>query len=407
MDYKKALLNKLLEKYEKSKIFSGKSKVERRIKIDFTKKEFPHYDLENVEAKENIHYALKELEGEGVIEIKWAKFEEGNIVEKVFLNTQNLEKAYEIAKREPKESILNRMAEKLLNLKKDVRGIWLSDFIDYELENIKAKNYPSYLPKEEDLFELTLKALKGIDEKGDEELLERVFSKRYLKGSKEFEKVRGKVFAVLKEFFLKEDVEEKEAFEKIGIVKTIEEILFFGSLKVSLKGNILDFSLFPFGASLNSLSIKELQIIDLSCEKIITVENKANFYYLIKDADLKNDFILYLGGFYSPSKRLFLEKLYEFIKEKNKPVKIFHWGDIDLGGFKIFLKLKEIIPDLIPLYMDRETLIKYKDLGEPLEKVYEEKLRNLLEKQDFKEFHDVIKEMLKLGIRLEQEAVIS
>jgi hypothetical protein len=407
MDYKKALLNRLLEKYEKSRMFSGESKIERRIKIDFSKKDFPFYDLENIEAKENIHFALKELEKECIVEIKWVKFEKGNIVEKVFLNLENLQKAYNIAKREPKELVLNRMIEKLLGLKENVKQKWLLNFIDFEINKIKTKkNYPTYLPKEENLFNLALKALKGIDEKGDEEVLERVFSKRFLKSSKEFEKIKAKVFIILKQFLFKEDIEENEAFEKIGIVKTIEEILFFGSLKVKLKGKILDFSLFPFGASLNSLSVKEIDIIDISCDRIITIENKANYYDFIKDGELEKDFIIYLGGFYSPSKRLFLEKLYKFINKKNKDIKIYHWGDIDLGGFKIFLKLKEIVKELEPLYMDKDTLTKYRTFGEPFGEDYEEKLKDLLKKEEYTDFHEVIEKMLKLKIRLEQEAII-
>jgi len=220
----------------------------------------------------------------------------------VFLNLENLEKAYCAAKREPKNAILNRMAEKLSRFKKETKSEWLLGFADFEIERIREKKiYPAYLPKKEELFNLTLKALKGIEQKGDEEVLERVFIKRYLKDSKKFERVKSKVFGVIKDFLFKEDIEEDEAFERIGILKTIEEILFCGALKVTVAGSILDFSAFAYGISLNSLSVREMEILDISCSRIITVENKANYYELIKDANSKGDFIVYLGGFYSPS----------------------------------------------------------------------------------------------------------
>ncbi|MDN5330866.1 MAG: hypothetical protein PWP45_91 [Tepidanaerobacteraceae bacterium] len=408
MDLRKAIVSRLLDKYERSRRFSGDAKIEKRITLNFSKGEFPFYDIENVESKENVHFALKELEKEGIIKIKWVKFEEGNIVEKVFLNLENLEKAYGAAKREPKDAILKRMAEKLSSFKQEIKSEWLLGFANFEIERIREKkSYPAYLPKEEELFDLTLKALKGIEQKGDEEVLERVFSKRYLKDSKKFERVKGKVFAVIKDFLFKEDIEEDEAFEKIGILKTIEEILFCGALKATVAGSVVDFSAFAYGTSLNSLSVREMEILDISCSRVITVENKANYYELIKDANSKGDFIVYLGGFYSPSKRLFLEKLYCFIKAANKNVEFYHWGDIDLGGFKIFVKLKEIIRELNPLYMDVETLEKYKAFGEPFGRDYEERLRELLGKEEYGEFHGVIEKMLELKIRLEQEAIIA
>ena len=47
-------------------------------------------------AREWIHQAIEELKASGVIEVKWVKYKENEEVERVYLNTLQLEKAYQI-----------------------------------------------------------------------------------------------------------------------------------------------------------------------------------------------------------------------------------------------------------------------------------------------------------------------
>ncbi|MDD3198665.1 MAG: DUF2220 family protein, partial [Eubacteriales bacterium] len=94
------------------------------------------------------------------------------------------------------------------------------------------------------------------------------------------------------------------------------------------------------------------------------------------------------------------------IEAANQQVEIYHWGDIDLGGFKIFLQIKNNISSRVkPWQMDSETLLKYKNMAGSYDENYRHKLEKALEDQSYAYFHDVIKTMLKYNIRLEQEAI--
>ena len=71
MDDKRILLNKLLDKYEKSKAVYKESNRKIRIKMD----ELAEYDIEDYEKKRVFHDVVKELEKEGVIEYSWRAYE--------------------------------------------------------------------------------------------------------------------------------------------------------------------------------------------------------------------------------------------------------------------------------------------------------------------------------------------
>lgn len=410
MDYKKLILKLLLDKYEESRHYAGDAKINRRITLPFDSKTFPQYDIERTEIKDKIQYSLNDLENRGIIAVEWQRFEVGNIVDKVYLNTQNVEQAYVEAERKPKKNIVADILLTLKELNNEINTDWIRNFIEIQINEMEEKkNLAKYIPHDENIFTLLIKTLKGLDNKGEEDMLERVFSKRYLGGSKLFEsKVRSRLCTILRGFYPGSDgLEDEETLQQIGLTKTVEDLLFQGPLKIKLFDHIIDFSPFFFGASMNTGMIRNFDITELNVNRVITIENKANYIEFTKKHNLDNTLAIYLGGFYSPVKRIFLKKVYDFIKIKGDKVTYLHWGDIDLGGFNIFMQLKsKLIDELIPLYMDLETLRRYMDYGEKFDNEYGKKLEKLMENNEFLIFHELIKEMLNLGIKLEQEALL-
>lgn len=89
-------------------------------------------------------------------------------------------------------------------------------------------------------------------------------------------------------------------------------------------------------------------------------------------------------------------------------ISYFHWSDIDLGGFRIFARLKQnIVPELKPYRMDIETLRSHRDRALPLcGESYRRKLEALLGDPEYRIFHSLIEEMLRSGLRLEQEQLL-
>lgn len=409
MDYKKYILNELLTKYENSKHYLEEAAVNRRVLLKFNRSEFPQYDIEKWNLKDTINSAVKELKAQGVIDFKWKKYEEGNIIESVWLEIENLQKAYSLAVRIPKADEVSKTLDRLNGFMSDLNTHWIREFIGSSIETmISKRKFTKYIPQDEELQELIMKALKGIEDKGEEEILERIFSTRYLGGSKVFEKkIRSRLLTIIKDFMLEgEELEEEEVLQQVGIIKTSEDILFRGPLIVELKDSIIDFKRFIYGASMNTQTIRNFTVKAFGAKRVITIENKANYLeYIDKNTD-DGELVIYLAGFYSPVKRIFLKKLYDFVSDTSLEVDFYHWGDIDLGGFRIFVQLREIIKELRPMRMDIETLRESIEFCDEIDEEYSGKLKGLLGDERYGVFREVIGYMVEKGVRLEQEVLL-
>ncbi len=557
MNYQDSIINLLLDKYEVSRHFQGTAQVNRRVVLKFNKRDYPLYDIEKVEVKEAIHHAALSLQKQGLITVEWMKYEVGNIMSRVFLNLDMLPEAYAFVQRKGKEEILSEMQHELKKLEGCISTPWIKGFCTSMMQEIEErKDFPKYLPRDEEDFHLLLAALRGIEEKGEDELLERIYSCRFLGGSKEFEKrMRSRLVTIIRNFLLEgTDVDDEELLEHIGLIKTSEDLSFFGPLVINLHGQVIDFSPFSYGASMNTEMIKHFEVAELPVDRVVTIENKAAYLEYIKNAcsassahtlahssattkeeiqeniqqkpvvatpetregtdsrfipflrklsavpettlespstlrnvgqmeqvgqvgrmgQMEQELVVYLGGFYSPVKRLFLEKIYNHLREyraavvpgtagtagvqgapvapvvpeatatpgipgvtvapgmpwipgtpgspgmpltpetagvpgthetPETPVTFYHWGDLDLGGFQIFVHLKNLIPELQPLHMDVATLKENAKFGDTYDGKYRKRLQQLLDKEEYAVFYEVIQAMLHLGIKLEQEAL--
>lgn len=78
MNYKLFLLNKLLDKYEKSK--SIYEDTNRRIILKM--KDLKEYNIENFETKKIFHDIIIELKNENIIDYSWEKYEKRKYFER-------------------------------------------------------------------------------------------------------------------------------------------------------------------------------------------------------------------------------------------------------------------------------------------------------------------------------------
>lgn len=102
---------------------------------------------------------------------------------------------------------------------------------------------------------------------------------------------------------------------------------------------------------------------------------------------------------------MFFEKLYT--AANNGEVGFYHWGDIDLGGFSIFYRLKKnIIPELKPYNMGKTDLETYGEYLIPINGKYVEKLSQLSSLPELNGCLDTLRYMIDNKVRLEQEAFI-
>lgn len=157
------------------------------------------------------------------------------------------------------------------------------------------------------------------------------------------------------------------------------------------------------GSYINSYNVKNMQKVKIkNTNKIIFIENKANYIDYIYNKKAEDEFVIYHGGMYSPTKGEFFKKIYEV----SDNAEFYHWSDIDIGGFKIFARLRKIIPELRPYKMDIQAFNSKQAYWKEMKKEYIEKLSKLRDDSEFEIFKGLIDEMLKNGTKLEQEAFI-
>ena len=402
MSIKKQILNHLLDKYENSAHFKNEAKVNRRIMLELKP---PLYNIETPTQKQAVHMVLEELSKKKLVKVLW--LERNHIAKQVQLNLDNVEQAYREINRQNKRTALHSVRELCIAQADDPD--WLRAFLDYVTEFIDTRHkIPAIMPEDQEEQKCLLIVLRAIAQLDGEEVLERVFSKRLLKDSKYFENhLRAKTASILSQFKLKtKDLTTDQVLQEAGLFRSSDELLFTGPLVLGVSGQIIDFTPFKYGAAIGARTVKELHIADLKADTVITIENKASYREYCSQMN-GTTLAIYLGGFPGPMRKLFLSKLDEHTQNKRPKVNFLHWGDIDLGGFRIFRSLKDVVPKLQAYLMDTGTLLENRSQCQPLSKGYVMLLEGLLEDDRYAEFRDVINVMLAENIRLEQESITS
>ena len=417
MDYQNWIGEKLIEKYEKSKAFVTGS-FAQKISLAIQKDGELATKLENVEEKTKFLASLRILKSNEIIEYSWVKYEQGNLVDKVWLlpNEESIRACYTLLNRVPAKDIIIGLVEVVSDYQTQlVEESALYRYLNKEIEVIKEKQK---IPR---LFSDDLSFMKDIleclvyMEHNEEEVLERILSVKLYGDSKCFEKrVRGKVLSILRDIKKQNNDEvdnDEELLSEKGIVKWPEIIEFTGAINVTLLDESrIEYSGHRFGAYINSKTIKAIKDIELEkVQKVIFIENKANYVWYVENRKMVDEVVIYHGGCYSPIKGKWFQKIYEAGEKSIQTINYYHWSDIDIGGFRIFTRLKNtIIPRLLPYHMDASTLLKYRNRALTIEdKNYEKVLGNMLRDIMYQEFWPVIQEMLRYNIRLEQENLIT
>lgn len=87
-------------------------------------------------------------------------------------------------------------------------------------------------------------------------------------------------------------------------------------------------------------------------------------------------------------------------------IQYFHWGDMDMGGIRIFrFNKKNIFPKLKPYKMDREAFQEALERGAGIP--LEEKKKEKLEKLNAGELEELKKCILEKGVEIEQEILLA
>ncbi len=484
-----SLLNQLVDKYEASSAFVRGRATARRVQLNVTDAVVPGYvsGWLDPDSRHIFHTVLQNWSAQGIVELQWVQFEQGNLLNRVYLQWDGVDTAYALLKRTRRGDELAALLQELVDFETRIRGLlpkatlgadstgsaesstsgsgirqlcveekvramadtnavvveagvppwvsrWLEDIRNYVRDKRKI---PSQLvPLERDKRAFLLSAIYGLLHKGEEALGKRLFSRRYLGGSKVFEQqVVGKFVGLLRRYWLPEYayvqrrdpavlresfVEDDLLLAEVGIEVSHDDVTFGGPLVAKLpQGQVLDCRSFRYGLALDTAAVDAMTVVDLPVRRILSIENKANYRHYVQYERQPDELVVYLAGFASPAMRRFLRKLHAFLipategdvegpKSADSPLpRLEHWGDLDYGGILILQGLRDSVwPEALPWRMEPEWLEEYEPYLETFAEDYRHKLMNLLQQDTYGWAHPLIRGLLRVGGTLEQEVFL-
>ena len=391
-NYKEILLNKLVDSYENSTIYRGETQRDNKVYFKFNSKNIKeYYDEQNFKYKEEIDIACKQLENDDFIKIFKGKGLQNHIIERLQLNIEKIAEIYLYLNRKEKKEKNNEVLSILYHFEN--REDLLGEFSRYIIVKLKDNQSVKKYLDIENILECK-DILKGIDEvlKAKEEIFRRNFSVKIYGDSKKYEALEGKILKIIKAF------SKDDYINDYNILKNYTYVYFKGNIKLKIKDSNVDATNFIGGVAISSKDIDNIDNITVEGNKLITIENLTSFNNFNEEGG-----VIYLGGYHNTVRQKLLIKIYS----QNPNIHYYHFGDIDVGGFKILahLKRKTKIP-FKPLMMDIKTLMDHIDYAKDLTAYDTTEIKRLLDNKEFEEYFIVLNRMLDLKKKLEQEIIL-
>lgn len=387
----KKILDTLLDKYEKSKSFNNRNVNHQSFSVEPVKLFRQYSDDSQVDFCLKLNSDLRELEKNDFVTIIW---DSPSKAKKVVLNVKAIKDIYDFLGRMPRSEEQNQILE-ILNEFENLNPV-LQKYVDSQRQRIVDNKNVEFYDVKHGLDELK-DVLKAVDYllKNDEEILIRNASIHLYKDSKRLENISSTIEALLHKYGDYEGCEDVLA--ECNVVKTPTQVLIKGNASINLNGQIINLSKVDGDIGLSTKSLKDVVSVDVSGNRVVTVENLTSFYTYGN----RNDFVIYLGGFHNSVKRNFIKKVFA----ENVSKSYMHFGDIDAGGLYILKHLRNKTKiKFTPMFMDVETLKKYASCVKSLTKEDVNRLKHL---KDDSEFENLVSYMLEHNCKLEQENVVS
>ena len=179
MDYRKQLLNDLLDKYEKS----TQTEFKRRIMLDCTK--LSYLDITDPEQKKLFLDAVIELSEKELAFYDWER--KGLVVKHVWLNTDKADEAFAFIGRKSARSAANELVALFGEYSERIHTLWITEYLNNQICEISERSKP--VEKWQNDIALVKDILKSLDEtdKLAGSISMRAFSIRLYDDSKYFE----------------------------------------------------------------------------------------------------------------------------------------------------------------------------------------------------------------------------
>lgn len=401
MDYESLVLNKLLDKFEVRTAGSN-----RRVRIVCSKKEVNIPDIESEEYG-IFRDDMISLKTKGYIEFDW--IQKNYIINSIWLNLDNVEIVYRYLERTEKNIKVNAVVNRIDKTLNEVNNDWIYNYLENVKNSILTSNKITGIwNNEHTLIDNFLSALINISKLKGKPISMRAFSVNVYGDSKFFEReIKQHIVTAIKNnepnLIDVEEISDREVLAQVGIIMMPEIFEFCGNIKISFANGVVDFSPIKNGACVSSECISEIHNVDIfKTDRIIFIENKTNYSEYCLNNKSDRELVVYHGGFYSPQRGEFFSKICS-----GTDIPKYFWGDIDYGGFKMFMRLKNnIINTLQPLNMDIDSYNRYKENGLKKNDDYIAKLNELTLDSAYDIFKDIISAIVYEKVTVEQESFI-
>lgn len=413
MKHDDTILDLLLDRYERSGHCLPGKQSDKRVMLTMSAKAYPPYK-DNSPETQHINAAVMELEAAGLVSYSWRKGYESWLLDKVYLNLDRLPDAYARIRRTPQAETAQTLQQLILDAQSRITTTWKLAFLRDEYQRLSEKLRPSQLlPQDPSIAEAILRVL-AYTEQGPE--LIRIISTNCFHDSKYLEQhLDSKLVSIarayepelMKHRAMEEDVLSKnEVLKQIGILTYPEIFEMHGNAQLILSDTILPVGAFQHGFCLQSENAALLQRIQLDgIHRILFVENRTNYRHMVMNGGLRDTLIVYHGGFYSQAKRRFFQLLADALPDG---AAVQFWGDIDLGGFAMFTRLKrDLFPTLEPYRMGLDDYKAYRNHGLVRSSTYLESVKKQMTEGTFDPiFLPVARAIIQNGQTLEQEIML-
>ncbi|EBF5116782.1 Wadjet anti-phage system protein JetD domain-containing protein [Listeria innocua] len=404
MNYDTYLLNHLLDKYEASEGFV--KGVSRRRVLYKPEKDFKlNEEIVDPIEKKVFFKVINKLKEENLIDFKWEKFEENNLISEIWLIVEDtsLVNAYTLCHRVSKDKIATQSIEILQEKRLIIKTPWMLELFSTILEeaDVMGKSWKFILSSEQTRD--VCKVLELLDNHRGSNIDKRILSVNLFSDSKYFENnIQNKLLQLTTRYLFDWDstLTDREKLQQMGIGFAPELLYFTGPIELVLESNEkVNCEFISKGSYLGADMLSEIKDINCLYTKIVTIENLANYYWYIQNERKHDTLVIYTGGFLTRHQTLF----FKMLKTENLS-ELYHWGDIDLGGFRILLQIQTIWPEIQPLKMNVATFEKYADVRKKVNNGYIQKVKAILEKKEFGLFREVLIKIVETKQILEQEA---
>lgn len=347
-----------------------------------------------------VNQALAGWEAQGWVRLRWVKGERGNLLDRVTLCLEAVPQIYAYLGRAP---VADQQAQFLSLLDYYMRQI--SPACQVALRSLAEKaraghSTPPFSLADPARNQDILRALAALDSL-EEEIPERVLSARLLGDSKHLAALKPALIALLRQAHPEwVGLREDDIWLSLGVLPNPGHIFLHGPLVFDLAGTRVDLRAFDPDLGLPAHAIARLNLVELPARYVLTVENQTSFYDHIR-AFPQDGLVLYLGGFPGRARRLLLRRLAEFAPD----VPLYHWGDLDYGGFAILSYLRQLMPCPVIAHQMDLAAIQQPDIPtKPLNQIDRRNLGRLLHDVQLVDNYPVIEALLVRNIKIEQES---